>query len=361
MSCHYGGIIAKADEIRKNVEANRINFRTSAEKILALYPPKEEIDKLYEENAARFRRAVNEVGIQRITQEGEPIVNMALRFENDVDARNAAAELGLKVEDFLKALKLNAAVQGRLGPLNVEGGTVKRDLFAKEFAPVVAELGLGEPLKPAAKPAEPAVAKTDEKPAEKPAEANKPAAAPQKATTLRIWTDVKTSATIEAEYVNLVGDKVELRATDGSTLQFPLVRLSQADRKFVQDQLQKALEGPLSPAENSFADVPPAPGPAAPPPGPAAPPPGPYPASLSPPALEYRLWKNVAIRKTIRAAFVSLVRGDLKLQEERFKGAITTWPMEHLAPEDQEYVKQVVGVDHYEAHKELPANARSQY
>jgi hypothetical protein len=35
--------------------------------------------------------------------------------------------------------------------------------------------------------------------------------------------------------------------------------------------------------------------------------------------------------------------------------------MEHLAPEDHEYVKRVVGEDHYEAHKHLPPGFRGAY
>ena len=72
------------------------------------------------------------------------------------------------------------------------------------------------------------------------------------------------------------------------------------------------------------------------------------------PAAPVRQWSNLAIRKTIQASFVSLVRGELKLQEARFRGAVTTWPMEHLSPDDHAYVRKIVGEDHYKAHKDLP-------
>ncbi len=336
MSCHYGGIISKADEIRKTVEANPKSFKgNTVAAVLSLYPEKKEVDELYADNAARFRKAVQKVGIKELTETGEPIREMSERFEEDVDARSAAAELGLKLEEFLATLKANLRVQDRLGPLNVEGGIVKRDVFAKEFAFVVEELRLGEALKPVAKAEEPKT--PPESPKEKP-----PA--------LRLWSDVKSNTAVEAEFVNLDRDKVELRKADGSSLQLPLADLSPTDRKFVEGQLSKALDAALPPGETlPEGAIPPRPLPAPSQAGPPA------------PALEYRLWRNVAIRKNVRAAFVSLVKGDLKLQEERFKGAITTWPMEHLAPEDHEYVKRVVGEDHYEAHKDLPPGLRGAY
>lgn len=352
MSCHYAGMISKSDEIRKTVEANGIIFRDSKEEILALYPPKKEIDDLFEKNARSFREAVNKVGIKDLTETGEPIVNMALRFEADVDARGAAAELGLKLESFLSQLGSNKNLQKSLGPLNVPGGTVKRDLFAKEFSSVVQLLGLGEPLNA------PKVAKADGATSpggDKAADGAKPPAE-AKGPLLRVWSDLKNNVTIEAEFVNVADDKVDLRKVDGSPVQIPLAQLSPADRKFVDEQQQKAPQATLPPAENladkltnkltdkapPVAENPPKAAPQPPKPGPPAPP---------PPMLQYRAWRNVAINKEVQAAFISLVRGDIKLQERRFKGVVITWPMYDLSPEDHEYVKQIVGEDYYLLHK----------
>jgi hypothetical protein len=166
MSCHFAGIIPKADEIRRTVEANRSVFQISAETILALYPPKQVLDELFADNAAHFRRAATEVGLRQLTYTGEPIVNMSLRFEADVDARNAAAELGLELEAFISRLKSNPRLQERLAPLLIEGGTVKRDVFANEFAFAVQEVQSDEPFKP--DPPSMKAAKPDESPAKTP-------------------------------------------------------------------------------------------------------------------------------------------------------------------------------------------------
>jgi hypothetical protein len=236
--------------------------------------------------------------------------------------------------------------------LNVEGGTVKRDLFAKEYAFVVEELGLGVPLKAA--DAGKQVAQSDaDKPAAKPEEkrpAETPVTPPQKSPSLRVWSDVKSNTTIEAEFVNLDADNVELRKADGTPVQIPLAQLSPADRKFVQDQLQTAPDAALPPAEDLAEGNAPPPGNPPPDAGNKRPPPGP-PAPQAP----LRPWRNLAIGREIQASFVSLIQGKIKLHEARGKGFITVvWPMEHLSPEDHEYVKKAIGNDAYEAHKDLP-------
>lgn len=49
----------------------------------------------------------------------------------------------------------------------------------------------------------------------------------------RIWTDAKTGRTIEAEFVGVTGDKVQLRRSNGRTVEVPLAQLSAADLEFV--------------------------------------------------------------------------------------------------------------------------------
>lgn len=342
MSCHYRGVISKADKIRPVVQANKKTYN-DPELILALYPPQKEIDELFNEDASRFTRAVNEVGIKELTETGEPIVNMSFRFDTEVDARNAAAELGLKLDDFLSRLRGNPTVQDRLVALTVEGGTMKRETFANQFPFVVEGFRLGKPLKLAKadkpKPAEPP------KPGEttEPPKTSAPAEKVEKPGGIRTWTD-RNGTSVEAEFVNLDGDKVELRKANGGALQIPLGDLSPDDQKFVREKLKDAPDTALPPGEKIAA-----PAAAAPPqPGPPA------------PVTEFRVWRNVFIRKTVKASFFSLVKGDLKLQEERLKGKgiYMTWPMEDLSDADKAYVKQQVGADYYDAHSQAPPDRR---
>lgn len=347
MSCHYGGIIRKDDEVRKVVEANRTSFKSNYEEILALYKPQKESDELFEENATRFLKAVHEAGIKEVTETGEPIVNMAQRFETEVDVRSAAAELGLKLEDFLISLK-NPRVADVLGPLNVPGGTVKRDLFAKEFVSVVEELRLGTRVKRGPKAPEVTVSSKPDPvtPVTPPVTPGTPVT-PTVNPALRVWRDVRNNTSIEAEFVNLDGQKVELRKADNTAAQIAFANLSPDDRKFVEKQMADRTEGPLplgGPDNGPGGPNPPGP-PGPPQPGPVA------------PAAPVRLWRNLSPyspHEKVNASFVSLIKGLIKLNLADRKGISITWPMQDLAPEDHEYVKKLVGEGHYEKHKELP-------
>jgi hypothetical protein len=75
------------------------------------------------------------------------------------------------------------------------------------------------------------------------------------------------------------------------------------------------------------------------------------------PATDYRLWTNLAIGKRINGAFVSLQGGELKIEEKRYRGAITRWPMEHLSPEDHAFVMQQVGEEYFKKNCKLPSLA----
>lgn len=141
MSCHYAGIIRKDDEIRDPVLENRPAF-PEADDILSLYPPREEMRALMDQDAERFRQAVEATG-SSISENGEPVVNMAARFRRDLDLRQSAAETGLEPGPFLAGIELAPGIQRVLGPLKVSGGTVKRDVFIDTYGALVQTLGLG--------------------------------------------------------------------------------------------------------------------------------------------------------------------------------------------------------------------------
>lgn len=141
MSCHYAGIIPKADEVRGHVQANRKAF-DDADAILSLYPAEREWKKLQEGDAQRFQKALNELGIQ-ITETGEPITNVSLRYQDDVDIDTAAAELGMaptQLTPYFRRPELARAI----GRLRVPGGAVKREVFSEAFGQVVALAKLGD-------------------------------------------------------------------------------------------------------------------------------------------------------------------------------------------------------------------------
>jgi hypothetical protein len=364
MSCHYAGIIAKNDEVRRNVETNRTSFRDDIESILALYPRRDDLEKLFAENSEQFRRAVEEVGVRPITETSEPIVNMALRFEADVDVVAAAAELGLTPQDFASRLKGNPRVQDRLGPLNVEGGSVKRELFAKEFAFVVEEFRLGTAL---------ASAKEKEKESDKveqPATTNdvgalarqlnaavnnaqadttqdSPKASDASATPtadkappagMRVWTDSQGRPQVEAELIDLIDNKVALRMVDDVVLHVPLEEFSATDQQFVASELAKRERTEPPPGEKLAS-------------------PAHAGKTVPTPRLNeahYRPWTNMAQGISIEGAFVYLRNGDVKIEQKNLRGVFRVWPMREMSPEDHAYVRSTMGDAAYQQHRRSP-------
>jgi WD40 repeat protein/mono/diheme cytochrome c family protein len=142
MNCHYTGILPKADQIRAHVDKNPRAFsRADAELIKALYVPEAKMKALMDEDAERFRRALEKTG-NKVTA-AEPVMTVTLRYEADVDLPTAAAEAGLPAEEFRTRLLHSDGAARNLGALKLPGGTVSRQVLIQSFADVVREFHLG--------------------------------------------------------------------------------------------------------------------------------------------------------------------------------------------------------------------------
>jgi formylglycine-generating enzyme required for sulfatase activity/mono/diheme cytochrome c family protein len=142
MSCHVKGIIFKNDQVRAAVLKNPTAYEVEViDEVKRLYPPEAVFRKLQQSDADRFAKAVRACGGRVGTT--EPIVNLVLRFEEDLDLELAAAETGLPVAEFQKRLKLSPGLLPILAPLTT-GGTVKRDLFVANFDTIISTIGPGE-------------------------------------------------------------------------------------------------------------------------------------------------------------------------------------------------------------------------
>lgn len=147
MSCHYAGINFKDDQIREYVRSNPAAFSPSdAEVVLALYPPAERMRALMQEDAERFRVALEKTG-SRVSV-FEPIITMTLRYEEDVDLPTAAAETGLMPEEFTRRLGESSLLTRNLGALRIAGGTVHRPVWVQAFGDVVREMQRATLLQP---------------------------------------------------------------------------------------------------------------------------------------------------------------------------------------------------------------------
>ncbi len=147
MSCHYRGINPKDDQVRDHVDKNPKAFtKADAELIRALYPPAKKMRALMDEDAQRFRKALEKTGNK--VSAFEPVMALTLRYEGDVDLPTAAAELGMRPDDLRR--RVGGTEQGarNLGALRVAGGTVSRQVFVQSFAEAVRDFGLGTPFDP---------------------------------------------------------------------------------------------------------------------------------------------------------------------------------------------------------------------
>ena len=128
MSCHAQGLIPKRDQIRDAVIANPDAYpRRERDEILDLYKPADKLRASIQQDQQRFLAAVRLTGAPNTTR--DPIVELARRFEDEVDLYLAASELGLEVVDFLKDLEERPELGRILGTLKVPGRTVKREVF----------------------------------------------------------------------------------------------------------------------------------------------------------------------------------------------------------------------------------------
>src|SRR5262249_9927608 len=138
ISCHAGGLLFKADQVRAHVEKNARAFsRADVETVKALYVPEKQFKALLDEDTKRFLRALAKPGVKK--GEPEPVTAVTLRHEGSLDLAGAAAELGLTPRDFRRRLGHSPSLARTLGPLLLKGGTVQRQAFLDAFVETVRE------------------------------------------------------------------------------------------------------------------------------------------------------------------------------------------------------------------------------
>lgn len=154
-------MIRKADEIRPYVERfEKVLFRNrpeTAARIKALYPPREDFEALLQTDAARHIESATRTGAPVVEDEetgevklvdSQPVVRLAIQFQNGLDLKLAAAEAGVEREPFLQTLESSRPLAEALGPLALRGKTVKRDTYVEIFPQLAVALRLGKYVPP---------------------------------------------------------------------------------------------------------------------------------------------------------------------------------------------------------------------
>lgn len=354
MSCHFAGIIVKADEIRGHITANPAGFLNDAEDILALYKPTEELTRIQNEDARRFQTALAAVGVDRVTETNEPIANMAARFESNLDLRLAAAEFGLEAQDLAGKLQGHPELARVLGVVNA-GGALKRDVFVKVFRQAVTAFKLGTPVgsvdtptptsEDLANAAAPAAPKQPA-PTQPPTSATPPSLEGTSDLNFRTWTDRTGQFRVRARFVNFAGDIVRLRREDGQIVGVAIERLSEADQKFVLDQPPDSGFDLPPEAQPLFGDNPYNP----PEPDPHASRRGPY--SRRPPLIKYPdapLYKwHPSTHDEFLGYFHDLEAGRLSIRLPN--GIVLNGPVTDMSPDDLQHIRSIIGEEAFAEH-----------
>jgi mono/diheme cytochrome c family protein len=153
IGCHAKGIIPKDDQVRAHVQKNPRAFTAEQrESILALYVPAEKFAERLKEDNQRFTAALKRLGLS--VDDPEPVSSVVQRYEDVLDLRSAAAEVGVSMEELAGVLRRSSELARPLGPLAARRGSVQRQVFEEAFPRLLRELpaasgeDAGQPITP---------------------------------------------------------------------------------------------------------------------------------------------------------------------------------------------------------------------
>ena len=134
IGCHTEGMKTFEDVVRGTYEKLPANPIT--EQVLRLYVEKAEMDRHIAADKALYRAALEATG--GVFGGIEPVHRFHEKFQEALDASQAAASLGLQESVFVKAIGENSGLQalGLAGLLS--GGNVKRDAWTANFSEITA-------------------------------------------------------------------------------------------------------------------------------------------------------------------------------------------------------------------------------
>jgi mono/diheme cytochrome c family protein len=139
MRCHAEGMRFKADQVRDAVDRNPAAYsKAELNAIRAVYPEKKTFESLLNEDARRFKAAVEQTGAH--LSKTEPIFVLSREFDGELNLATAAAEVGTTPDDFLVGIARSQRLGRVFGTLKAPGGAVGRDAFVEAFAELIKEI-----------------------------------------------------------------------------------------------------------------------------------------------------------------------------------------------------------------------------
>ena len=140
IGCHTEGMKDFQDTVRGVIQRNA-NPPFNKVRALQLYTDKATMDRLLNEDTARYRKALEATG--GVFGGIEPVQRFHEAFQRPLDAAHAAAVVGLETETFLQEIRENVGLQN-LGLLVLENSTMKRDTWTEQFSEVIFALDFPE-------------------------------------------------------------------------------------------------------------------------------------------------------------------------------------------------------------------------
>ena len=137
IGCHTEGIKTFTDQVRTVIEQT-VNPLFDKDYALRLYVPQDKMDALLAEDTARYKTALEKTG--GVFGGVEPVHRFYEAFQGALEAPDAAAAVGLQIEDFLSQIREKSSLQN-LGLTGLtSGGNVKRDAWTERFSEIIAAL-----------------------------------------------------------------------------------------------------------------------------------------------------------------------------------------------------------------------------
>ncbi len=134
IGCHTEGMKRFEDEVRSVVNQTREPAFDKAQ-ALRLYVAQATMDRLLDEDTARYKAALEKTG--GVFGGIEPVQRFHKAYQGDVGAAYAAASVGLEMNVFLSKIREDSRLQSLgLAPF-LNGKNVKRDVWTSQFPEVV--------------------------------------------------------------------------------------------------------------------------------------------------------------------------------------------------------------------------------
>lgn len=141
MGCHDQGMRKAKDEIRNTVLTGRVFSTEVRNAVEQLYPAHDKMDQIIAADGKRFADAMQRAGLEPALKLNgiEMISALAQRYDEDIDIKLAAHELGMSKDEFAR-VSFDADKKFRLIIRRLEQGLVPRDQFESSFTALALEL-----------------------------------------------------------------------------------------------------------------------------------------------------------------------------------------------------------------------------